>query len=78
MQSWPESDLPPLKAPGYVRMPGRPKKERKREPQEQPKAKRLSKVGTVIRRRKFKEYATIGPLVTRDMRFHLAVKLQEA
>jgi len=54
MQSWPESHLPPLKAPGYVRMPGRPKKERKREPQEQPKAKRLSKVGTVIRCRKCK------------------------
>ena len=54
MQSWPESHLPPLKAPGYVRMPGRPKKERKREPQEQPKAKRLSKVGIVIRCRKCK------------------------
>ena len=35
-------------------MLGRPKKERKREPQEQPKAKRLSKVGTIIRCRKCK------------------------
>lgn len=49
MTSWPESDRPPLKAPGYVRMPGRPKKERRREPTEQPKGVRMSKVGTVIR-----------------------------
>ena len=54
MQSWPESDMPTLRAPGYVKMPGRPKKERRREPQEQPKARKLSKVGTVIRCRKCK------------------------
>ena len=54
MQSWPESDMPTLRAPGYVKMPGRPKKERRREPQEPPKARKLSKVGTVIRCRKCK------------------------
>ena len=54
MQSWPESDMPTLRAPGYVKMPGRPKKERTREPQEQHKARKLSKVGTVIRCRKCK------------------------
>lgn len=45
MQSWPESDMPSLKAPGYVKMPGRPKKERRREPQEQPKARKIVKGG---------------------------------
>jgi hypothetical protein len=55
MQNWPESDRPPLQAPGYVRMPGRPKKERKREEHEKPKAPKLSRVGTVVRCRKCKQ-----------------------
>jgi alpha-galactosidase len=55
MQSWPQSDRPPLQAPGYVRMPGRPKKERKREPHEKPKAAKISRVGTIIRCRKCKQ-----------------------
>lgn len=54
MQSWPQSDRPPLEAPGYVKMPGRPKKERKRESHEKPKAAKISRVGTVIRCRKCK------------------------
>lgn len=33
----------------YIRMPGRLKKERRREPTEQPKATRLSRTGTTIR-----------------------------
>ncbi|WVZ51304.1 hypothetical protein U9M48_002459, partial [Paspalum notatum var. saurae] len=56
MTSWPVSNRPPLKAPGYVRMPGRPKKERIREPTEKPKSTRqISRVGTVIRCRKCKQ-----------------------
>jgi hypothetical protein len=55
MQNWPKSDRPPLQAPGYVRMPGRPKKERKREEHEKPKAPKLSRVGTVVRCRKCKQ-----------------------
>jgi alpha-galactosidase len=55
MQAWPELDRPPLQAPGYVRMPGRPKKERKREPSEKPKAPKISRVGTIIRCRKCKQ-----------------------
>lgn len=49
MTNWPQSDRSALKAPGYVKMPGRPKKERRREPTEQSKGVKLSKVGTVIR-----------------------------
>jgi len=52
--SWPTSDRPKLKAPGYIKMPGRPKIERRREPHEQPKAKKMSRVGTVIRCQKCK------------------------
>lgn len=55
MQSWPQSDTEPMEAPGYIKMPGRPKKERKREPSEKPKAARVSRVGTVIRCRKCKQ-----------------------
>lgn len=55
MKSCPESDRTPLQPPGYIKMPGRPKKERKREPNEKPKAKRVSRVGTVIRCRKCKQ-----------------------
>ncbi|WVZ99349.1 LOW QUALITY PROTEIN: hypothetical protein U9M48_044670 [Paspalum notatum var. saurae] len=55
MTSWPISDRPPLSAPGYVRMPGRPKKERKREPTEKPKGTKVSRVGTVLRCRKCKQ-----------------------
>ncbi|XP_072147178.1 uncharacterized protein [Setaria viridis] len=53
MQSWPQSDRPPLQAPGYVRMPG--EKERKRESNEKPKVGKISRVGTVIRCRKCKQ-----------------------
>ncbi|WVZ53833.1 hypothetical protein U9M48_004722 [Paspalum notatum var. saurae] len=49
MHSWPVSDRPKLKAPGYIRMPGRPKTERRREPQEKPKAKKMSRMGIRIR-----------------------------
>lgn len=49
MHSWPTSEKQQPQAPKYVRMPGRPKKERKREPHEKPKATRVSKVGTIIR-----------------------------
>ena len=55
MQGWPQSDREPLQPPGYIKMPGRPKKESKREPNEKPKAARVSRVGTVIRCRKCKQ-----------------------
>ena len=48
-EMWPISDKPRPQAPGYVRMPGRPKKNaRKREETEKPKGKRMSKHGTII------------------------------
>uniref|UniRef100_A0A8R7Q3N5 SWIM-type domain-containing protein n=1 Tax=Triticum urartu TaxID=4572 RepID=A0A8R7Q3N5_TRIUA len=53
-QGWPESDKPKPLAPGYVKMPGRPRKERKREGTEKPKATKVSRVGTLIRCRKCK------------------------
>jgi len=49
MQNWPVSDRVRPLAPGYVRMPGRPKKERRRESTEKPKPSKLSRVGTTIR-----------------------------
>jgi len=49
MNAWPVSEKTPLKAPGYVKIPGRPKKERKREAHEKPKSEKASKVGTIIR-----------------------------
>ncbi|CAO2166141.1 unnamed protein product, partial [Urochloa humidicola] len=55
MQGWPQSDREPMQPPGYIKMPGRPKKERRREPNEKPKAAKVSRVGTVIRCRKCKQ-----------------------
>ncbi|CAL5093535.1 unnamed protein product [Urochloa decumbens] len=49
MNSWPLSDRVPLKAPGYVKMPGRPKTLRRREATEPRKPTKMSNVGTVIR-----------------------------
>ncbi|EEE58950.1 hypothetical protein OsJ_10628 [Oryza sativa Japonica Group] len=51
---WPISKRSKPVAPPYVKMPGRPKKERRREPHEKPKATRVSKVGTIIRCRRCK------------------------
>ena len=48
-EMWPISDKPRPQAPGYVRMPGRPKKNaRKREEHEKPVGKKMSKHGTII------------------------------
>ena len=47
--SWPTSDRPKLRAPGYIKMPSRPKTQRTREPHEKPKATKMFRVGTVIR-----------------------------
>jgi hypothetical protein len=49
-EMWPVSDKPRPQAPGYVKMPGRPKKnDRKREETEKPKcANKMSKHGTTI------------------------------
>nr|XP_051197241.1 uncharacterized protein LOC127310625 [Lolium perenne] len=48
-EMWPISEKPRPQAPGYVRMPGRPKKNnRRREEQEKPKTKKMSKHGIVI------------------------------
>lgn len=55
MQNWPVSEMAkslPLKT---LMMPGRPKKERRREPHEKPKRNILPKRGTVIRCRKCKQ-----------------------
>ncbi|KAK1646211.1 hypothetical protein QYE76_064016 [Lolium multiflorum] len=49
MSAWPVSTRPKPKAPGYIKMPGRPKKERTREVGEKPKSKKVSKVGTIIK-----------------------------
>ena len=49
MNSWPVFDRVPLRAPGYVKMPGRPKTERRREAIEGRKATKMPKNGTVIR-----------------------------
>jgi hypothetical protein len=46
---WPVSPKPRPQAPGYVRMPGRPKKnDRRREEGEAPKGKKMSRAGIVI------------------------------
>ncbi|XP_006654085.2 uncharacterized protein LOC102704057 isoform X1 [Oryza brachyantha] len=55
MSSWPEDGRQPLNAPGYIKMPGRPKTERRREAHEPAKATRASKIGTIIRCRKCKQ-----------------------
>jgi hypothetical protein len=48
-EMWPISTNPRPQAPGYVRMLGRTKKNgRRREEQEKPKAKKMSKHGIVI------------------------------
>lgn len=48
-ERWPVSDKPRPQAPGYVSMPGRPRKnDRKREEGEAPKGKKMSKHGTKI------------------------------
>lgn len=54
MDGWPQSDRPKMKPPGYIRMPGRPKTERRMEAGEKPKATNMSRVGTIIRCRKCK------------------------
>jgi alpha-galactosidase len=48
MNSWPVSEREPLNAPGYVKMPGRPKTERRREVHEPKNPTKMSKIGTVI------------------------------
>lgn len=55
MTNWPVSDRAKLQAPAYVRMPGKPKKERRRDPTEPPKGTNMSRVGTVIRCTKCKQ-----------------------
>ena len=45
MSSWPISDHPRPHPPGYVRMPGRPKKERRRDSSEPRKGTKSSKIG---------------------------------
>jgi hypothetical protein len=48
-EMWPISEKPRPQAPGYVRMPERPKKnERKRKECEKPRGKKMSKHGTII------------------------------
>ncbi|CAA0818600.1 Unknown protein [Striga hermonthica] len=47
--NWPISDMPRPLPPPYVKMPGRPKTQRRREPWEQPKGTKLSKVGIKMR-----------------------------
>jgi hypothetical protein len=49
MHNWPISEREKPLAPPYVKLSGRPKKERKRKSTEKPKPNRISKVGTVIR-----------------------------
>ncbi|CAL4981941.1 unnamed protein product [Urochloa decumbens] len=49
MTAWPESDKLKPKPPGYVKMPGRPKKSRRKEPGEKAKRNKMSKVGGSIK-----------------------------
>ncbi|KAJ1259128.1 hypothetical protein BS78_10G129900 [Paspalum vaginatum] len=46
---WPISDMPRPQGLAYVKMPGRPKTQRRREPGEASKGSKLSKVGTKIK-----------------------------
>jgi hypothetical protein len=43
--NWPTSTMPKPDPPAFVKMPGRPKTERRREQGEEPKGKKLSRVG---------------------------------
>jgi hypothetical protein len=45
-ENWPTSSMPKPEPPAYVKMPSRPKTERRREQGEEPKGTKLSKVGT--------------------------------
>ncbi|KAL6654545.1 hypothetical protein ACP70R_008010 [Stipagrostis hirtigluma subsp. patula] len=49
MQQWAPTDHPKPGPPAYVKMPGRPRKERRREPGETKKGTKLSKVGTITK-----------------------------
>uniref|UniRef100_A0A0E0QV14 Uncharacterized protein n=1 Tax=Oryza rufipogon TaxID=4529 RepID=A0A0E0QV14_ORYRU len=55
LSSWPEDNREPLTAPGYIKMPGRPRTERRREAHEAPKQTRVSRFGTKIRCRTCKQ-----------------------
>nr|XP_025880283.1 uncharacterized protein LOC112938371 [Oryza sativa Japonica Group] len=46
---WPVSDMTKPHPPAYVKMPGRPKTQRTREPTEKPKGAKVSKVGIKMR-----------------------------
>jgi hypothetical protein len=48
-RNYPISDMPRPEPPAYVKMPGRPKTERRRKVGEQPKGTKLSRVGIKIR-----------------------------
>jgi len=47
--NWPISDMPKPEPPAFVKMPGRPKTQRKREAGEEPKGSKLSRVGIKVR-----------------------------
>lgn len=47
--NWPISDMPRPLPPAYVKMPGRPKTQRRREQGEEPKGTKLSRVGIKMR-----------------------------
>lgn len=47
VDQWPEDNRKP-QPPAYVKMPGRPRKERRREPGEPKKATKVSRIGTKV------------------------------
>jgi len=47
--NWPISDMPKPEPLAFVKMPGRPKTQRKREAGEEPKGSKLSRVGIKVR-----------------------------
>jgi hypothetical protein len=47
--NWPISDMPKPEPPAFVKMPGRPKTQRRREVGEEPKGTKLSRVGIKMR-----------------------------
>lgn len=55
MTSWPDDPREPLNAPGYIKMPGRSKTERRRERNEPAKPTKASKFGTIMRCRSCKQ-----------------------
>jgi hypothetical protein len=67
MNAWPVSEKTLLKAPGYVKMPCRPKKERKREAMRNQNLERPQRLVQLFGVRNASKLVTIGPHVIEGM-----------